>query len=119
MPRLVGNGATLTCTFGGAPCTLVVLPRATRSEKGDLAVVSDHQPTNIAGFAVCMSPTHPVVASTGAPVPCQPVIPAPWVPGLVYGTYEQDTLLTASSVCTCVHAGVIQVADPNCFVTAD
>lgn len=108
------------------PCQLIVFSRAVKSEKANLATVSDHKfGTNITGFGMCYSMANPAVqaasaAASGTPTPaaCVPNLPAPWVPSLAYGTYDRGTLLTADSTCTCAHAGTIEAAAPKCFIEA-
>ena len=92
MPFHVCNGATLMCSFGMAPSTMVVLPiHRMLTSNQPAANINDHIPmTNIMPFGMCMTPSNPEVASATAaalgvltPMPCMPVTPAPWVPGAV------------------------------------
>lgn len=127
MPKLVANGALMTCNQGLAPATLTVLPRAPEADTGTVATVNDNAfPTNIPGFQMCQSMANPAVqAATAAaqgvltPAPCVPQIVGPWVPGLLYGTTDGVALLTEDSTCQCAYAGVIQIDMGNCFVEAD
>src|SRR6516162_5891547 len=92
MPQQVCNGATLQCSMGMAPSSLVVLPvnRVTTGQQPD-ANIMDHVPmVNIMPFGMCMSLANPEVASATAaalgvltPMPCIPNTPSPWVPGAV------------------------------------
>lgn len=89
MPIQVVNGATLMCSFGVAPSTLVVLPeKRTLSSGQPAATIMDFVPMkNIMTFGMCLSPSNPqVIAATAAasgvftPQPCIPVT-TPWKPG--------------------------------------
>jgi len=70
MPMQVCMGASMMCTFGAAPSSLVVLPtnRVMTSQVPD-ANIMDHIPlVNIMPFGMCMSPSNPTVAAaTTAP----------------------------------------------------
>ncbi len=61
MPMQVCMGASMMCTFGMAPSSLVVLP--TNKVFTDMvpdANIMDHIPmTNIMPFGMCMSPSNP------------------------------------------------------------
>lgn len=68
MAQQVCNGATLQCSFGMAPSSLVVLPvnRVNTSQQPD-ANIMDHVPmVNIMPFGMCMTPSNPVVAAATA-----------------------------------------------------
>ena len=122
MPPLVANGALLQCSFGLAPSSLIVTP-----EKGvlgtnlSIANTADHLPIqNIPPFGMCNSLGNPtVVAATAAalgaltPMPCVPVIPAPWVPGSSSAKVKTLPALAATSKCKCTWGGVIQITMPG------
>lgn len=122
MPPLVANGATLQCSFGAAPSTLVVTP-----EKGvagtnlPIANIADQIPIkNIPPFGMCSSLANPTVAAATAaalgvltPMPCVPVIPAPWAPGAPMVQVKKLPALNAISKCMCTWGGVIQVVVPG------
>src|SRR5271154_371616 len=90
MPLQCCMGATMQCSFGLAPSSLVVLPinRVLTDQVPD-ANIMDHIPlVNIMPFGMCMSPANPMVAAATAaafgvltPMPCIPATPSPWVPG--------------------------------------
>ena len=68
MPMQVCMGATMMCTMGMAPSSLVVLPvnRVMTDEVPD-ANIMDHIPlVNIMPFGMCMSPANPMVAAATA-----------------------------------------------------
>ena len=82
------SGAMIMCSFGLAPSTLsVVAPRPT-VEGRPVATITDVAPgANIAPFGMCQSLANPTVAAATAaalgvltPMPCVPVVPAPWTP---------------------------------------
>ena len=125
MPKLVVHGAMLQCTMGMAPGTLSVLP--TGMVEGDakpVATVMDFAPmVNVAPFGMCQSPANPQVAAATAaamgvltPMPCVPVITAPWTPGAPVATGEHLPLLTDDSTCACAWAGTISVASAGQLV---
>jgi hypothetical protein len=85
-----------------------------------LATIMDNKPlVNIPVFGMCNSPANPQVAAATAaalgvltPMPCMPVISAPWVPGsptVLIGGYPA---LSQTSMLICNWGGVIQVINP-------
>ena len=120
MPLQVCNGAMMTCTFGMAPSPLVVLPlnRVTTDYQFD-ANIMDHIPiVNITPFAMCTTPSNPMVAAATAaamgvltPVPCLPVTPAPWTPGAETVLLGNFPSLDNISELNCVWGGVITFED--------
>jgi hypothetical protein len=113
-------GAMMTCTFGMAPSSLVVLPvnMVFTSQMPD-ANIMDHIPmTNIMPFGMCMSPSNPVVAAATAaalgvltPMPCIPATPAPWVPGAPTVLLAKFPTLDNVSQLMCIWGGVITFTD--------
>ena len=122
MPMQVCMGATMQCTFGMAPSTLVVLPtnRVLTDEVPD-ANIMDHVPmVNIMPFGMCMSPANPVVAAATAaalgvltPMPCIPNTPAPWVPGAPTVLLANFPTLDNVSQLMCIWGGVITIVNPG------
>ena len=124
MPMHVCSGATLQCSFGLAPSSLVVLP-VNQMMTGNMpaANIMDHVPLlNVMPFGMCTSPANPMVAAATAaamgvltPMPCIPVTPSPWVPGAA--TMMLGNMPALNSTCTlmCNWAGVIQVLVPGQF----
>src|SRR5437763_10391911 len=118
MPMQVCMGASMTCTMGMAPSSLVVLPinRVMTNEVPD-ANIMDHVPlVNIMPFGMCMSPANPVVAAATAaalgvltPMPCIPNTPAPWVVGAPTVMIANQPALDDTSKLMCIWAGVIEV----------
>src|ERR1700679_2428755 len=120
MPMQVCMGATMMCTFGMAPSSLVVLPtnRVVTNEVPDANIMDNVPLVNIMPFGVCMSPPTPEVAAATAaamgvltPMPCIPNTPAPWVPGAP--TVLLGNMPTLDNTCQlmCIWAGVITFTD--------
>jgi hypothetical protein len=118
MAQVVTTGATLQCSFGMAPGTLNVLPTGrVQASNMPAATIMDNKPfVNIVPFGMCTSIANPAVASATAaalgvltPMPCTPVVPAPWAPGsptVMIGTFPA---LTNTSKCVCAYGGMIQI----------
>jgi hypothetical protein len=122
MAQHVCNGATLACSFGMAPSTLVVLPvnRVLTSSQPAATIMDSVPLVNVMPFAMCMSPANPaVVAATTAalgvftPMPCIPVTPMPWAPGDATVLEGGQPVLNDTSSLTCLWGGAIQVAMPG------
>lgn len=121
MAQEVCNGAQITCSFGLAPAVLIVLPKG-RVMAGGLpaATIMDNIPiVNIPPFGMCNTLSNPTVASATAaalgvltPMPCVPVVPAPWTPGSPTVTIGYLPSLANTSKCFCAWGGVIQVVMP-------
>lgn len=121
MGLCVCSGAMITCSFGTAPGTLNVLPDKKTFTGGPTATIMDNKPmTNITSFGMCTSLANPQVASATAaalgvltPMPCMPVISAPWVPGsptVLIGNYPA---LNNSCKLMCNWAGIITIVNPG------
>jgi hypothetical protein len=116
-------GATLQCTFGVAPSTLVVIPKGPPVLEGGplAATIMDFAPiANIPPFAMCSSIANPTVAAATAaalgvltPMPCVPVTPAPWVPGSPTVLINNFPALNNNSKCMCAWGGVISIVNPG------
>ena len=114
-------GATLQCSFGLAPSTLIVLPRNRTLTGPPDANIMDNAPfVNILPFGMCSSPANPAVAAATAaalgvltPMPCSPVIPAPWVPGSPTVLVGSMPALNNTSKLMCAYGGVIQIVNPG------
>ncbi|MDH6135635.1 hypothetical protein P3T37_005052 [Kitasatospora sp. MAA4] len=122
MGLLVVMGAELSCSFGqGPPAVLAVLrPDATVGGL-PIATVQDNAPLlNIPTFGLCLSEENPEVAAATAaalgvltPMPCLPVLPAPWTPGSPTVQIDSLPALTASCTCACAWGGLIEIAEPG------
>ena len=113
----VVNGAMMTCTFGLAPSSLIVLPARTK-QIGNMprANIMDFAPmVNIMPFGMCNTLSNPVVAAATAaklgvftPAACIPAVTAPWIPGSPQSMVQGQPALTNTSQCICMWGGVIR-----------
>jgi hypothetical protein len=124
MPNQVCSGASMQCSFGIAPSSLVVLPknRVFTVKVPDANIMDNIPMVNIMPFGMCMSLANPAVASATAaalgvltPMPCIPVIPAPWTPGAETVILGKAPTLDNVSTLMCMWAGVIQFITPGEF----
>lgn len=121
MGLCVCGGASLNCSFGMAPSVLNVLPAARVMSSMAVATIMDQVPmVNIMPFGMCSSMANPTVASATAaalgvltPMPCIPVIPAPWTPGSPTVLIGGKPALNNSSRLMCAYGGVISIANPG------
>lgn len=122
MGILVANTATIQCSFGAAPGTLMITPdNAVLSGVMPLATIMDYVPMkNIMPFGVCSSMANPQVASATAaalgvltPMPCVPNTVAPWVPPIPTVIIKTFPVFDNTAKCMCAWGGVIQVVNPG------
>ncbi|MBQ6886979.1 MAG: DUF4280 domain-containing protein [Lachnospiraceae bacterium] len=121
MSMLVANGATMMCSFGMAPSTLVVPPASRVLSGTPAANIGDCIPnTNIMPFGMCSSMANPTVAAATSaaagvltPQPCVPVIAGTWVPGSPTVLIGGKPALNQTCKCMCAYAGVIQIMNPG------
>lgn len=123
MAMQVCSGAMMQCSFGTVLSSLIVIPKGVPTLAGGSlgATIMDHIPiANIPPFGLCTSLANPAVASATAaalgvltPMPCIPVIPAPWVPGSPPVLINNSPALNNSSTCMCAWAGVISITSPG------
>lgn len=121
MRNLVCGGAMCACSFGLAPSVLMITPENKTMTTQPFATIMDNVPMkNIMPFGMCSSMANPTVASATAaalgvltPMPCIPVIPAPWTPGNVKVLIAGKPALTSVSKVMCAYAGVIQLSNPG------
>ncbi|HKR22803.1 MAG TPA: DUF4280 domain-containing protein [Pyrinomonadaceae bacterium] len=114
-------GAMLQCSFGAAPSSLIVLPdKKTLTVTPDANIMDNKPMVNIMPFGMCSSMANPTVAAATAaalgaltPMPCIPVIPAPWVPGSPTVLIANMPALNSDSKLMCAYAGVIQITNPG------
>lgn len=114
-------GATLKCTFGAAPSSLVVLPMNRVFTPMPAANIMDNKPfMNILPFGTCMSMANPMVAAATAaalgvltPMPCIPMTMAPWAPGNPKVLLGNMPTLNNSSKLMCNWGGVISILSPG------
>ncbi|MFO0630247.1 MAG: DUF4280 domain-containing protein [Polyangiales bacterium] len=122
MPRYLVEGAQLRCTMGTSPARLAVTPSPFPLRVGGASVarVSDITPgANVPPFGMCQSPANPQVAAATAaamgaltPMPCVPVITAPWSPGATHTTVGGVPAAREDATCACAWAGTVAVDDP-------
>jgi len=118
-------GATLQCSFGVAPSSLMVIPKGLPVMDGGplAATIMDFAPlANILPFGMCTSIANPTVAAatTAAlgvltPMPCIPVTVAPWAPGSPTVLINNFPALNNSCKCMCTWGGVISILNPGQF----
>lgn len=121
MKQAVPMGATLQCSFGGAPSTFVVTPEKRVFRRTPVGTIMDNIPLkNIQPFGLCASPANPaVVTATAAafgvptPAPCVPMTIAPWVPGSVTILTGGEPTLNTTCKLTCSWGGCISVINPG------
>lgn len=110
------TGALMKCSFGMAPSTFVATPKMVQTSYMDAGNIMDNVPMmNVPPFGMCQSLANPTVAAATAaamgaltPMPCIPVLPAPWVPGAPTVLVSNMPALNDSSMLMCAWAGVIQ-----------
>lgn len=123
MGNLVCGGAMLSCSFGLAPGSLVVLPKNMVTTSMPIANIMDNVPmANILPFGMCNSIANPTVAAATAaalgvltPMPCIPVTSAPWVPGSPTVLVANMPAINDSSKCMCNWGGIISINMPGQF----
>ena len=122
MPFQVCLGAALQCSFCATPSNLVVLPtNRVLTENKPAANIMDYIPmVNIIPFGMCMSPSNPSVAAATAaamgvltPMPCIPVVVAPWTPGSPTVLIANVPALNNTSTCMCSWGGLIMITYPG------
>ena len=121
MAMQICMGAMLQCSFGAAPSSLVVLSANKVLTATPDANIMDNKPmVNILPFGMCSSMANPTVAAATAaasgaltPMPCVPVIPAPWAPGSPTVLIANMPALNNSSKLMCAYGGVIQITNPG------
>lgn len=119
MAHHVCTGAKMKCSFGASPSVFNATPRPVLTNNMVAGIITDNIPIfNVPPFGMCNSLSNPTVASATAaalgaltPMPCVPVLPAPWAPG------STDVLVTAipalndTSKLTCAWGGMIEFQD--------
>ena len=118
MGLCVCNGAMLTCTFGTAPSSMIVLPAKKVMATMPAATIMDYKPmVNIMPFAMCTNPANPATVRPPpvlfSPAPCVPNTTAPWAPGVPTCLIGNEPALDSNSTLMCMWGGVIQVSNPG------
>jgi len=126
MPQIVTLGAMCTCSFGVAPGSIIITPENKVMVEGKpAATIMDNIPMkNIMPFGMCQSLANPqVAAATSAamgvltPMPCVPVIPAPWTPGSPTVMIANKPALNNTCTCMCNWGGVITITNAGSMKT--
>lgn len=122
MATAIQMGATMMCSFGVAPASLLVIPGATMLTPGTpSANTTACAPiANIAPFGACSSMANPTVAAATAaalgvltPMPCVPMTTSPWVPGATAVINGPAPAVDVSCKLMCNWGGVISVLNPG------
>ena len=128
MAKLVVNGAKLKCSQGMAPSSFTVLPvNGSDADEQPAATVMDFVPMlNVAPFGMCQTQANPEVAAATAaamgaltPMPCIPVLAAPWSPGASIVTVQGLKALSDDSKCNCMWTGSIEITDPGSTIDVE
>ncbi len=119
MGQQVVMGASMMCSFGTAPSSLIVIPSGPPVMAGGMlaATIMDFKPgANIPPFVMCNAPANPTViaataAKLGVPSPgaCTPVTTGPWIPGCPTVLIGNMPALNNASKCMCTWGGVISI----------
>ena len=121
MGFVVCGGAMCMCSFGAATSSFMVTPENQVMSMMPIATIMDNvSMKNIMPFGMCSSLANPQVASATAaalgvltPMPCIPVITAPWTPGSATVLIANKPALNNSSKLICNWGGVIQITNPG------
>jgi hypothetical protein len=127
MAQQISTGATLLCSFGVAPGTLMVLPVHQVMATTPAANLADSAPiVNILPFGACISPSNPTVAAATAaamgvltPMPCVPATGPPWTPGKPKVLIQNMPAVDNTCKAMCSFGGVIQVIAPGQFIASE
>lgn len=120
------TGGMITCSFGMAPSTLVALPASRVLIEGRPAadITSIVTGVNIPPFGMCTTPSNPTVAAATSaalgvltPMPCIPVVVAPWTPQAPQTLIAGKPALVAGATCNCAYGGVIALTVPGAVRT--
>ena len=121
MGQQITTGTMMLCSFGTGPSVMNVLPTNKVLATSPSATIMDNKPfVNIPPFIMCINPANPAVAAATAaalgvltPMPCAPVIPAPWMPGAPTVLAGNMPTLNNTSKCMCAYGGVISITTPG------
>jgi len=121
MGKYVTMTAALQCNFGMAPGQLMIVdPMRPLSGNMMMANIMDNKPmANIMPFGMCQSMSNPQVSAATAaamgvltPMPCVPVIAAPWSPAGKVMVGGQPALMDNGKL-TCNWGGQISINNPG------
>ena len=125
MGTVVTMGAMMTCSFGVAPASLVVIRPTLVANGMPVANINDSAPmVNIPTFGMCQTPSNPTVAAATAaalgvltPMPCIPATGTPWIPTAPTVMAGGMPILTSDCKCMCSYGGVISITAPGAAAT--
>lgn len=114
MAFIAVNACQCQCSFGAAPAPLIAQSVMNVQAAGQFAATIKDLPK--IPFGMCSSLANPAVASATAsalgvltPMPCTPVIPAPWLPGSPTVLIGGCPALNQNCKALCAYGGVIQI----------
>ena len=115
MALCVCGGASMQCSFGAAPGSLIIPPGDVKTSQY-IATIMDFAPnTNIPPFGMCNSPANPATKRPPpvlfTPAPCVPNTVAPWVSGSPTVMVNNFPALNNTSTLNCVWGGVITITN--------
>lgn len=119
MSNMVTQSAMLQCSFGAAPCSMVVTNDLTVQGINNFSsnIQSKTPFADISGFSMCVSPSNPVISGSAGIItstPCTPAFSAPWSPGSTTVQITSMGALNGSCMLTCSYAsGVITITNPG------
>lgn len=122
MGTAVCMGATMMCTFGVAPASLIVLPTGQMLTPAVPSANTSHFAPimNLPTFGACSSPSNPTVAAATAaalgvltPMPCVPATAAPWIPGAIKVINGGMPAVDSSCKAICSYGGSISILYPG------
>ena len=120
MGKFVTSNAIMQCSFGVTPSVLTVVGLRPMVQNMPMANIMDFAPmVNIKPFGMCRSLSNPTVAAATSaamgvltPMPCIPVITAPWSPGGQEKVCYLPALLD-NCKCMCAYGGNISIKFPG------
>jgi len=122
MAIAIQMGATMMCTFGVAPASLMVIPSGQMMSPAmpSANTLAFAPVANVPPFGACSSPANPTVAAATAaalgvltPMPCVPATASPWVPGATKVINGAMPAVDLSCKLNCMWGGVISVLSPG------
>ena len=122
MPSFVVSGASIQCSMGTTPGTLMATSQQTVLMNGKpAATVRDVVPiTSVTPCGMCTSLANPTVASATAaalgvltPMPCVPAPAGIWVGGSAGVMAGGMPCLTNTATLTCAYGGSIRILSPG------
>lgn len=122
MATAVCMGATMMCSFGVAPASLLVSPSTVVLTPAVPSANASHfaPMANLPTFGACSSMANPTVASATAaalgvltPMPCIPATAAPWIPGTPAVLNGGMPAVDSSCKATCSYGGSISILYPG------